>query len=446
MTLLDKQTHLYKSGLALLLVPFFFACDDPSNLGLQVDERENEFQTEKVEFTLPVSTIGIDSLRTEHFSASLVGKYSDPITGTVEAISYNSYGINGGQLPDQGDSLQFSRAFIRMKIFDSRLNQPLTGESLSIHLAEDTLYSRAVYLADRAIPYDPEPIATFTYDFNPEIDTVLEIPLSDDFGRFLFTRLDRVTNPGGDYADSLTRSLYYYDPLVFVPGADNQGILGFDLASDTSAIYVEMVNSQGTESYYTFDFREAHYNQLNRDRSTGQLNDLSTEYTPSANTGDYSYVDMIAGVYTKVALQPLLDFVELNPEVIVNNSVIELNAITPGSSYIDNLERLQYYFLLDNGRINGPGGQTAASGQYAMLTEGSYLSSGTDVLNAVVDNQLRYRSNITLFSQVLFNNFSNEEDYLTEELVLLSPRTLSLDQTTLVNSEVKLTLYYTSIK
>ena len=446
MTLLDKLTHSYKSGLALLLIPFFFACDDPSELGLELNAEDNEFETKKIEFVLPTSTIAIDSLRTDQFAASLVGKYNDPVTGSVEAISYNNYNIDGGQLPDEGDSLKFSRAFVRMKIFDSRLDQPLSGEVINIHLAQDTLFDNAVYLASRSIPYDEDPVGTVTYDFTPERDTIMEIPLTDEFGLFLFDRLDKVTNPGGDYIDSLTQGLYHYDPLVFVPGATNQGIIGFDLNADTSALYVEMIDNAGNTSYYAFDFRDKHYNQIIRDRSSSQLSDLTSEYTPSNNATQNSSIDMLAGVYAKVDLQPLIDFIESGNTLIVNNATVQYEAVEPTSEYTENLSLLNSFFITGSGRINGPGGQTANAGAFALLTEGSYLAGGSDLLTASPDSVLTYSSNISLFTQILFDNYRLEESYLAEQFVLTSPRTLSMNQTTLINSEVKLTLYYTSIK
>ncbi len=448
MTLLDKLTHSYKSGLALLLVPFFFACDDPSELGLELNAENNEFDTQKIELVLPTSTIAIDSLRTDQFAASLVGKYNDPVTGSVEAISYNDYGVNGGTFPDSENGLEFSRAFIRMAVFDSRMDQPLAGETVNVYEATDTLFNGAVYLSDRSIPYNEEPIGTATYNYDPEIaeDSVLEISLSDDFGLFLFDRLYKVSDPGGDYIDSLTQGLYHYNPLVFVPGTANQGIIGFDLNADTSAIYVEMVDSVGDMSYYTFDFREKHYNQLIRDKSGSQLSDLTSEYMPSNNATQYSYIDMLAGVYTKVDLQPYLDFIESNSNLIINNSTFQFETVKSSSEYIDSLAQLNSFFITNDGRINGPASLSASAGLYAILSENSYLSSGSDLLVSVPDSSLTYQSNVTLFSQILFDNFHEGEEYLTEEFVLTSPRTLSMNQTKLINSEVKLTLYYTSIK
>ncbi|MEQ9302470.1 MAG: hypothetical protein RJQ14_01040, partial [Marinoscillum sp.] len=79
--------------------------------------------------------------------------------------------------------------------------------------------------------------------------------------------------------------------------------------------------------------------------------------------------------------------------------------------------------------------------------ENSYLSTSPTLLTTSYDTlNFRYRTEATLFSQILFDNFIDEDNYLTEELVILSSRTLSLSQTRFRNSDIKLTLFYTTLK
>lgn len=437
MTLLDKLTYLVRSGLAILLVPIFFACDDPTDLGLELDGEDNKLNTQRIEFILPASTISIDSLRTDHFNLSLVGQYSDSVFGTSRATSYNSYSLNAGVLP--GDTLEFSNAFIRMRVFDVRTDYHLEDQTIHIHEAQDTIFSSAVYFADKSIPYDVDPIGTGTFNFNAVLDSVVSIPLADEFGEFLFNRLSQ--------ADSLSQGLYYYNPLVFVPEASTEGIFSFDLTNDTTAIYVEMKGELGDKYYYTFDFNNKHFTHIDRDRGGAKLSDLTTDYQATSNSPSMSYMDMVGGVYTKLSLQPLLDFIESNENVLVNKAYITQSTTAHPSRYIDNLGTIQHYFIKDNGRINGPGGNGARAGAFALLTENSYLSTSPTLLTTSYDTlNFRYRTEATLFSQILFDNFIDEDNYLTEELVILSSRTLSLSQTRFRNSDIKLTLFYTTLK
>ncbi len=447
MILLDKLTFLYKSGLALLLIPIFFACDDPSQLGLEVPDDDDRFDVAKVEFTLPVSTISIDSLRSGNSGRSIFGQINNSITGKTTATSYNRFNLAGGHFPDSTDV--FIKAYLRLAIDDFKMTSALSGEEIHIHEAQDTLFESAVYLANKEIPYTPEPILSATFDFDPTgdfPDSLLTFDLPADFSNTYYNRLYRAsTDTSGNALDSLLREFFFRKPLVLVPGTNNMGLYSIDLADENTGIFFQMENAVGDTTYtYRFDFEE-HFSHITRDRSASQLSDLTEEYVPSSQTDTYSYIDVMAGIYPKVSLKPLLDYIETEGKITVNSALLELSATQPAANYTSNIPILNAYFISDGGKIDGAGALSAAAGNHAILEDNGYFSSTPTLLNITIDSLNDYKANMSLFTQVLSDNFSEDEDFLTEEFVLVTQSRTTLDETTLINSEVKLTLYYTTI-
>lgn len=449
MTLLAKRINLKTPGLAFLLIPFFFACDDPTELGLELEPGEQKVATSKVEFTLPASSIYIDSLRTDQFQLTVFGQYSDSIYGSIRAIAYNQYQVNRGPLPK--DSLEYTSSHIILKVSDVRAQQEiLNGETLEIYEAMDTLHNTAAYFADRHIePVDPsKPIAIHTFDYVPQHDTIntyLKIRLNDDFGLWLFDRLEKVQQSSA-YSDSLLNNRYYYPPLIFVPGSGNQALFSFDLQPDTVAIYINMENSEGVTSYFTFNFRNANFSEIIRDKSPGKLSDLTSDYAVSNVPSGLTYLDMISGVTTKLDLKPYLDFLETKQDLIINRAVLTLGVSEFPGPFVDEVPSLNFFFVRKDGRINGPAIIEDQQFTSAILTDNSYTSSTKTLLNmGYVPDSVQYQDNVTWFAQILADNSMRSDDFLTEELIVLSPRTIGLGQTSFIKSDIKLTVFYTTL-
>jgi len=451
MTLLDKQTCLYKSGLALLLIPFFFACDDPSQIGVEVPNTDDQYEVKKAEFSLPVSTISIDSLRTDNTSFSIFGQYSDPVTGKVTATSYNRYRASGGHLPES-ENLQV-RAYVVLSVNNFRQDNNVIDDVVNIHEAEDSLFFDAIYLADRMVPFTQEPMATDTYTFqvsSSEPDSTISFDLGENFTNFHYQLLLR-SNEDSESRDSLTGNDYFRKPLVFSPGINNSGLYSIDLQNDTTGIYLEMIDDNlDTTYYYKFTFDTKHYSHISRDRSSSLLSDLTEEYQVSSNAGGFAYVDVMSGVYAKVGLTPLLEFIESNEEITVNSAVLSNMSAENDPSYVDPFNVLQFLFIKDNGKINGPGLLDRNDIiNNIILSDASYTNFNNPNFTptsatSIYSDSLDYAPvNVTLFTESLLNNYLDKEDYLTEEVVIFSGASSSLNQTKLIGSETKLTLYYT---
>ncbi len=165
---MDNLTYFLKPGLAVLLIPFFFACNDPAELGLELERDDEKVSLKDTTLVLPSSTIYIDSLRTDQYTNTLFGKYADNTFGEVTAVSNNQYNAGGATLPE--DSLAFKSAVLRLKVNAVRTRSVAGGETVTIYESSDTIFNSGIYLADRTLTKMGSPIAEHTFTFDPEID------------------------------------------------------------------------------------------------------------------------------------------------------------------------------------------------------------------------------------------------------------------------------------
>ncbi len=455
MNLLDKITHFKVSGLAIALIPFFFACNDPTELGLELESNENPIKAEKVEFILPSSSIYIDSLRTDASSLSVFGQYEDSVFGLVKAISFNEYNLNGGVIPE-GDSLEYSSVFLTLSIDNAKSPGTLSGENIKVHKTLDTLYNQPIYLSSRETLYENESIGELSFDYQLNSDsinprkTVIRIPLHDDFGLFMYDKLDKAKVVGA-YRDSLFNGLYHYPPLALVPGDINKGLFHFDLADDTTRLSIEM-RSKNTGRLFTFDFDfiDSHYSQLIRDRSSAKLSDLTDNYDESSVESSLVYLNNLAGIYPKINMNPFHEFIKENNNFIVNRATLSFGVQRlPSLDFIDYTTSINAYFIKLYGKINSSGAQLGNGFNNVLISESSYASSliNAPPLNISFDEEnLEYKANVTLFCQVLADYFNANIKPFTEELVLVDPNQISLSQASFNKGDIKLTIYYTTIK
>lgn len=439
MNLLDKKTFPLGSGLALLLIPFFFACEDPGELGVQVDSNNQNIAVKDTTISIPLSTILIDSLRTNQFTTMLVGNAEDSVTGSVQCTAYTQYSPASGTLPD--DTLDFVSAYIRFKINEVRTTDNILSGHIDVHESDDTLYNQVIYLAKRKIDYNPTPITGVDYNINIDTDSILTIPMND-LGLELYNQLVRADQDSA-FKDSLQQNRLYYQPLVFNTTSSNSGLMSLSLSNDTTALYIEMKSPTSDSTYY-YRYRfngRGHFTNIERSKSGSKLSTLVDEYS-SEHSGGYAYGSMVDGIFAKLDLAPVKAFMEANPGLIVNNARININNTDYGSEFVVPFTSLRFYFIR-SGKINGPIGNSRLTAfSSTILSDASYSSSSVDYFNTIYnDDPPNYSGEITQFTQIVADDALGID---LEEIVILNPTTTSLQKTIFTGAEI--TIYYTVIK
>lgn len=464
MTLSTRINKTSKSGLMLFaLIPFFFACDDPNALGIELDDDNAKTTTEAVEFSLPSQNIYADSLSNGNRGFLTFGSIQDnEVYGDVKAVGYSEYQTGSGVLPN--DSLEFIKAFIVLK---SNLPYITEGssptQSVTIYETSDTLFSSVVYLSKIHVDYETSTLLGSLAEPLTDQDSIFTIDLIDSFGSNLYVLLDSAID-NSLYSDSLDSGLK--PALVFEPSDNNQSLFTLDMLADTTGIYLEMLDPDtGDSHYYKFDFVADHYSEIIRDRSGSLYSSLVNNYD-SVDISDVAHLNMTAGLHPRLDISELVEFLGDNQDIIINRAEIFLETDNSNSETIPEIQNIRYFIPAGNGRINGPAfANNVNISSYAVLNNVSYFSTGngfSSIFSSPYDSiESRYYGDISIFAQdmlskTLFNTSVSESTEIEEEdknyikipskLILNGTSNTNVGQSTFLKSDMRLKIYFTRLK
>jgi hypothetical protein len=368
--------------LALIAVALFFqSCKDDVTLGYR--NPKDKFNVKYVEIPLESSVYLIDSIRTSNFPGEfgrlLVGKYSDPVFGTVtangfmEISPYNStLGIAEADLP----TIDFDSVRLDMRYdFYSYGTGGTSDETFNVHLLSESLMdsdssgwaSNRFFSKKNDVDYDPDPIGTKTVSisgsqFKTEFDKgasgmdnrLLSIRLDDSFGELLLAR----AKAGGEDYTKQEKFNTFVKGLAVIPGDANQKVIGFDhvngLRSDTVQSRVVVFFHLPADTTYrtlSFNLNYRSYTNLETER-TGDLSDIPGFYTPDPTSGDLRYSQTGTGVVTRIDFSNFYAFADATEQIIINSAELAITGYeSPGSLYpinnftvimLDSIENIRY--------------------------------------------------------------------------------------------------------
>lgn len=422
MNLLDS----IKQGLAaMLLIPVLFACNDSNDvLDLDID---NDVEANYQEFSLPMKTIFIDSLRTDSEVNSTIGNYIDRRWGSISATSYNSFNFSTGQ-SFIGDSITFDSLWLSFELEDKIFTDDTQAEGeIYIYKLADELYSSVAYTADKKIAFEGEPLDTIPASFLNSSDTTFSFNLRGLSADFAAEIID--SNFGG-------LSL----PYAFVPSDDMSALFTLNTAGDTSKITV--FSSYDSINYTsTFIMNGTHFSNIDRDRTGSEIAGIENLDTIDISP-EPGVLAPLFGLYPVVDISDLINFVGDEENILINRAEIILESVTVQNES----SGIRYYFYKPNSGIKGEGlfGDFFDWINTAILQNEAYIASTNRPVTSISASGI-YQSDITLFSDFLFNEFVENGEIVTEKLVITPVRYVSTERS-LFSGNPQLKVYYTIVK
>ncbi|MFY0651033.1 MAG: DUF4270 family protein [Cyclobacteriaceae bacterium] len=452
MTLLDK---ICRSLVPLGLVIGLLSCEDPSEVGLSLNTDGTQIGVFYEELVLPATNYFIDSLRTSASPRLLVGKYADPTFGTTNSTAVTQVGLNRFTYIVRDTTRDDSDVHIEDYVLDSavlqlRLNyyhSDNVGQPQTIKVAQisDTLFTGVSYFARFPTPVDE--LSTVygeeTVIVNPQVDSIvrIQVPIFGE-NSLGFMRTKKLGVISGD---SL---LNHLKGIALIPGDNNSAIMGFDPNSAETKLGVyyhvkhvakdSVVEDSLSIVYNLAALSEANtirYNSIQTDRS-GSAMSIVPESLNSFDLNDGNvYLQSGTGIYPSVDLTPFKEFLDRTGNLIINRTDIELSLSSDAgnSEFISNVGGSRFFFLREGANI------TNAS-RSVILTNASYLSSSanTSAIAELDENDMTYKVETTLFSQLL-----NNQEVDPDNLLLVPSDITTMNQGIFDKEGVKLKIYYT---
>ena len=450
-----------KSGLILGLAFFIFACEEPGELGLDLNPESGDFVARYQEIHLDNSVLLYEDIVSDNSTRFdslgnitapgrlFAGSFSNPSFGKFVAKGFNGLYLvqDTTEFSNENGEYVFDSLILRMKV-DYLYGNDLFGQkSIFIHELTDSLELDKLYLTKNSTAYSNESIGEFVFDFSAfdtlRVDTLLKTRISDEIGlRFL---LEAEENDTTFSNNNLFRQFFY--GFAFVGGGSNEMVTGMVPESRSSYMRMHFHNSTDTlyKDFMFFD-RDTipgnttkYYNNITLDRTGSPIEGITEYYTEFQTGNELSYIQASAGVFTKISLQPYLDFIDTIDYMVINRAEIEIPTEAYGKNTIPS-SSLHMYAVDQDNRFIEEYFPTRSTPLYKTMGSISFVKNEDE-------NSGTYINTLTDYVQLLTDG--TEEELHTELLlgqINLWNSVQSVNQTVLRKEGLTLKVYYSTIQ
>lgn len=469
MNLLDKLNH-QKTGLAMLSALFFlFSCQDPSEIGLDLNPHEGAVSTHYVELDVTSSQIFSDSLNTaigEAGQTTRIGRMSDPYFGELTAITYANLGAPDTIIPVSSSAaidsiflrMEFKRAFLGNDIAAPQemsiywLQQAISPKKTSTHTDGDEIRHFNYYAFDHESLEGSELIGHVSFDTASLSGNSLKISLRNS--SFASELLSKLKEGNKELLGKQLKFNEFARALAFVPGEGNTFINQYDFTAARSRI--DLYHS-GKKTPVTLPFaprtqegiRHSQfpvYYRLETDYSNTALADAPEPGSPKQviqPSDGRLYFRPGAGFFPRFDLSSFQDFLHSDTlgEFVINQAILEIDQVLATGNNQGIPPELSFFFInSNNDRINRVTSSNSNIG--IPLNANAYITEEQDTLFRYVSTG---RGSIDLIQGLEEYIRTEDEDFLRGMLYPAgSPGSL---RSFMVEPEnVKLKIYYTSLK
>lgn len=332
-------------GLCISIAAIFSSCEDPSNIGLELDPDNNQIGVFYVEIPLSADVVQRDSIYTTNTGVVLYGKSESDFFGVTEAVGYSRLFFNRDiARPKTGaklDSVKLNISF--REVIAEELETP---KNLSIHLLQEQIQDRDYYSFD-GLGYEVAPTFQATIDFSTKQDTIVTLKVDNPFTDLVF--------------DELVDGRYFGDIFSF-----RDFLPGLVFKGENASFSTRIGNNTGLIFYYTnegdtisraypiatgLNFNLArHFSQTIIDQ-TGTPTAVIQEKNKAYDLGQYAGGKSTYGLVMKLNTDPLDAFLDTLVNVTFNQVILEFGPLVSDTSANYPPQFLKMFFTNETNQI-----------------------------------------------------------------------------------------------
>lgn len=482
--------NLLVKKIGLVLLPaLFFACEDPTELGANLNPNTGAVSTHYIEIPVNTSQVRSDStLSSLQFSGILagnsigsnpyVGRLDNPDFGVTKATLYSNIGLPAA-LPAVGtnarlDSVRIQLVWNSRNVFGNALRQeqrfqvyqlaqPISPSGSTV--VNDTV--NVLFYRYYAINKEPlgEPLGQLRLDISTVFDKLDSASFVNDANRrILAGQLDFAfgeqllaafrSNTDG-VRDSQAAFDNFVKGLALVPDDMNTFVTTYDLGNANSGVF--LYYTQGTEQrtirlpFYPSETNRLRYGYGNTINTLPAYYGIETDRSGTGLAGassvghlqefdpldDRVYFQGIGGLLPKVEFKGFKDFVLNQDEgdlISINRASLEFDSLFNGVTRQPIPSEAVLYFVNDNNRRF----------QSAMLSGAERAPSTTRRIYTVGETSVNYFSSDIVFNLEQYMR-SGEDRYLQAILYPAESVFNSPNQFVIKPGQVKLKIWYTKL-
>lgn len=430
------------AGLCLPAAFILFSCEDPSNIGLELDPTNNQIGVFYIEIPLSADVVQRDSIYTTNVGLVQYGHSESDFFGVTEGTGYTRLFFNRDVArPKEGARLDSVK--INLNFREVLAEELVSPKPVSIHLLTEQILDKDYYSFD-GLTYEETPIFSTTLDFSARQDTIVNLPIDNAFTDMVFDEL-----VGGNAFEDI------FAFRQFLPGLAFKG--------EGATFSTRVGNSTGFIFYYTnegdsisraypiasgVNFNLArHFTQLEIDRA-GTPTEVVTQKNTAYDLGQFAGGKSTYGLVMKLKTDPLDGFLDTLENVTFNQVILEMGPLESDTSANYPPLYLKMYFTNETNQIlvrkdglpmmvqqdgsaqvDATTGEPAYSDRPAILAhlrdENIYKQFLTSHLNAVFRKQIERRDFL------FFPGTGQTDDFAS-----------SLREYQVDNSKIKLKIFY----
>ena len=451
-------------GLILGLAFFTFACEDPGEIGLELNPENGAFVAKYTEIPMNSFIINYEDILSDNATRIdnkprmdstyqarvsdgrlLTGFYSTPDFGQFKSTAYTSLylGLRGFNPAEK--EFVFDSLVLSVKV-DYLYGNNFSGiKRIHVHELTEEIKLDSIYLTRNSTPYATDPVGTFAINLSSfdstRIDTVFTTRLSDELGLRLFDKA---------YTDTLTYSSNmefrkFFNGFAFVADESNDVLTGIYAESQSTFARMYIHNATDTSSFdYILrgynskgDDISRYYNNISLNRAGTPIEGINGFYTDFQTDNGLTYIQGSSGIFTKLNLKSYINFLDTVKNLVINRAEL----VVPVESYTDYLvpsASLALYLTDQDNRFI----QTYDSANYKIIfkTIGQipYVKEKNENKGAFVGDVTNYIQNIASGTS-------------SDTLLLLGPADLwnsviNVNQSISLKDKITLNIYYSSLQ
>jgi len=399
------------------IIIFLSACDESSELGLEVQPNSDKIEIFNNSLTqsgqLPsfiLTTESVDSLRSDEPSSLLLGSIDDPVFGenfssflTQISLSQSNIDLGGNPIVD---SVVLSYSY-------SGYYGDLTSlTNIQVNYSDQKIYKDSIYYSNQ----------DFSNFFTGSQDLLLDFTISPDSSSspLLSMNLDnsigqQILDLGNsNMADNQTFQENFGSFWISEMSLNSNGVVYLNASGSNSSfsVYYHNDDSDSLELNFVLDGESARVNLFNEKPLSNLLVNESR-----------SYIQSMAGFQTKIELQNINYIDSILSNKAINQVILSFNVIEDGDfSPHQNLSLV---------RVDSSGNNIFLKD---LTVEGAAHFGGE------LDNN-SYEFNITRF----FSNYLLNDSYTNELYLLASGGVINANRTIIVDNSIAITILYSDL-
>jgi hypothetical protein len=434
------------SAILFIVLTIATSCEDPSNIGLELDPENNQIGVFYQEISLSASVVLQDSLSTTNSGVLVYGNEESDFFGKTESIGYTRLFFNRDiARPKENAILDSVRFLFNMR--EVLTADTINPKTINVHLLTEQIRD-VDYYNFSSVAYEPTPSFSATFDFTDRQDTIVSTKIDNALTQEIFDELK-----DGRYFQDIFSFREFLPGLAFK--AEEGENVGFSTVIGNNTGFIFYFKNEGDTVSRAYpiatgiNFNLArHFSQVIND-PTGTPIEVVTEPTTSYDLGQYAGGKSTFGMYVKLDMSPLDEFLDTLENANFNQVTLEMGPVVNFSA-----DRLppQFHIMFFTNETNEVLFRTDGL-PMAVQPEGRVqvdpvtsepIYSDQPALLAFINNEKFYRQFITSHVNALYRKKMPRRDFLLYPAVSTQDRNFiqSLKDYVIDQNTIKMKIFY----